>query len=135
MKKVDIWWHTDLPSLIMVSQKSGNIINISSIWGNVGASMEVAYSASKSALIGYTKALAKEVGYSGINVNCVCPGVIDTPMNANFNEQEMTDIISSIPAGRLGKSKEIADLCLFLASEKADYINGAVISADGGYSL
>ena len=119
----------------MINRNSGKIINISSVWGINGASMESVYSASKFALVGLTKSLAKEVAGSKINVNCVCPGVIDTPMNANFNEQEITDIISSIPAGRLGKSKEIADLCLFLASEKADYINGAVISADGGYSL
>lgn len=119
----------------MISAKSGKIINVSSIWGKVGASMEVAYSASKSALIGYTKALAKEVAPSGICVNCVCPGVIDTPMNSRFNESEIQDLKDQTPLGRLGKTQEVADLIYYLASESADFITGQVITCDGGITL
>jgi len=119
----------------MIERKSGKIVNISSVWGKVGASMETAYSVSKAGLIGLTKSLAKEVAPSGITVNCVCPGVIDTPMNANFSAAEMEDIISDIPSGRLGDPEEIADLVLFLCSDKADYITGQVITADVGYTL
>ncbi len=127
-----------LTSLIldgMIEKKVGKIINVSSIWGNVGASMEVAYSASKAALIGYTKALAKEVGYSGINVNCVCPGVIDTPMNARFSKEEMCELIEQTPMGRVGTGKDVAELVSFLASEKADFITGQIITVDGGFTL
>lgn len=119
----------------MISQKKGKIVNVSSIWGVVGASMEVAYSASKSAIIGYTKALAKEVGYSGINVNCVCPGVIDTKMNARFSESEMAELIDSTPLGRIGKGEDVAELVGFLSSEKSDFITGQVITIDGGFTL
>lgn len=119
----------------MIEKKSGKIINVSSIWGNVGASMEVAYSASKSALIGYTKALAKEVGYSGINVNCVCPGVIDTPMNARFSKEEMDALINETPMGRIGKGEDVAELVSFLVSDKADFITGQIITIDGGFTL
>ena len=119
----------------MIECKSGKIVNVSSIWGNVGASMEVAYSASKSALIGYTKALAKEVGYSGINVNCVCPGVIDTPMNSRFTKEEIDELIASTPVGRLGKGEDVAEIVEFLLSERADFITGQVITIDGGFTL
>ncbi len=119
----------------MIERKSGKIINVSSVWGNVGASMEVCYSATKSALIGYTKALAKEVGPSGITVNCICPGVIDTSMNNRFSEAEMAQLIDSTPLMRIGKPKDVADLVSFLASEKADFITGQVITVDGGFSL
>lgn len=119
----------------MINAKKGKIINVSSIWGAVGASMEVAYSASKSALIGYTKALAKELAPSGICVNCVCPGVIDTPMNARFNAQEMQELKDQTPLGRLGNSKEIADLIYYLSSDSADFITGQVITCDGGITL
>lgn len=119
-----------LPS--MIRRKSGVIINISSIWGECGASCEVDYSASKSAVIGFTKALAKEVGPSGIRVNCVCPGVIDTDMNARLTIQEVEDIVDSIPLERLGKPEDVANAVLFLASDKADYISGAVLSVNGG---
>lgn len=119
----------------MISAKRGKIVNISSIWGNVGASMEVCYSASKSAIIGYTKALAKEVGYSGINVNCVCPGVIDTKMNSRFSKEEMAELIDQTPMGRIGKGEDVAELVSFLTSDKADFITGQIITVDGGFTL
>ncbi len=119
----------------MICNGKGKIINVSSIWGLSGASMEVAYSASKSAIIGYTKALAKEVAPSGINVNCVCPGVINTKMNARLTESDIDDIKSQTPLGRLGKAEEIAELIWFLSSDKSDFITGQVITVDGGFIL
>jgi 3-oxoacyl-[acyl-carrier protein] reductase len=119
----------------MLDYGKGSIVNISSIWGNVGASLETTYSASKSGLIGLTKALAKEYGYNHINVNCVCPGVIDTEMNNNLSPKEKQDIISQIPAGRLGTADDVARLVRFLTSDENDYINGQVITIDGGYTL
>lgn len=126
---------TKLALKSMIDRKSGKIVNVSSIWGKDGASMESCYSASKSALIGFTKALAKEVGPSGINVNCVCPGVIDTKMNARFSKEEMQDLIYETPLLRLGKASEIAELIYFLSSEKANFITGQIITADGGFTL
>ena len=119
----------------MISSQKGSIINLSSMWGQVGASMEVAYSASKSAMIGYTKALAKEVAPSGITVNCVCPGVIDTKMNARFTKEDIDELIEQTPLGRIGKATDIASLVYFLASEDAQFIKGQVITCDGGFSL
>jgi 3-oxoacyl-[acyl-carrier protein] reductase len=120
---------------LMVSNKSGNIVNISSIWGSVGASMEVAYSASKSALIGYTKALAKEVAPSGIRVNCVCPGVIDTKMNSRFSKEEIQELIEQTPLGRLGSGEDVANAVCFLASDESSFITGQVVTVDGGFTL
>ena len=119
----------------MISKKNGKIINISSMWGVHGASMEVAYSASKSALIGYTKALAKEVGPSNINVNCVCPGLIDTKMNAHLSKEELSSLIDCTPLSRIGTPKDVANLVTFLASESANFITGECITIDGGFSL
>ncbi|MBR5192385.1 MAG: 3-oxoacyl-ACP reductase FabG [Clostridia bacterium] len=119
----------------MIEKKSGNIINISSIWGEVGGSLEVAYSATKSSLIGYTKALAKEVGLSGIRVNCICPGVINTAMNQRFSKEETEEIISSTPLNRLGSPTDIANLVEFLCSEKSSFITGQIITVDGGFTL
>ncbi len=119
----------------MISQKSGTIVNISSIWGNAGASMEVCYSASKAAIIGYTKALAKEVAPSGVTVNCVCPGVIDTVMNNRFNKEEMNSLIESTPLGRIGLPEDVAALVSFLASDDAGFITGQIITVDGGFTL
>ena len=117
----------------MISNKKGKIVNVSSMWGISGASCEVAYSASKSALIGYTKALAKEVGLSNINVNCVCPGVIMTDMVKNLDGKALDELKDSCALGRLGTPKDVANLCLFLASEKASFITGQAISVDGGF--
>ena len=119
----------------MIDKKYGKIINVSSIWGNVGASMEVAYSASKAALIGYTKALAKELAPSKITVNCVCPGVIDTPINARFSIKEMQALKEETPIGRIGKAEEVAELIYFLSIEKSDFITGQIITCDGGFTL
>lgn len=119
----------------MIEKKCGKIVNVSSMWGIVGASMEVAYSASKSALIGYTKALAKELAPSNINVNCVCPGVIDTPMNASFSEQDLFALKEQTPLGRLGTPQDVAELVYFLSQECSSFITGQVISCDGGFIL
>lgn len=117
----------------MISEKRGRIINISSIWGIGGASCEVHYSAAKAAVIGFTKALAKEVGLSGITVNCVAPGVIDTDMNAMFDEDTLSELAEETSLGRLGSANDVANAVGFLASEKADYITGQVITVDGGF--
>lgn len=117
----------------MVSQKSGKIINISSIWGQVGSSCEVAYSAAKAGVIGLTKALAKELAPSGINVNAVAPGIIDTSMNAGLTVEEINEFVSNVPLGRIGTPDEIAAAVMFLASDEADYITGQVLGVNGGY--
>lgn len=119
----------------MISRQSGNIILVSSIWGNNGASMEVCYSATKASLIGLTKSLAKEVSYSKINVNCVCPGVVDTPMNSRFTTEEMEEIISSTPMGRTCSPQEVAKLVYFLTTNDAKFITGQTITIDGGFTL
>lgn len=119
----------------MIANGRGNIINISSVWGSVGASMEVAYSASKSAIIGYTKALAKEVAPSGIRVNCVCPGVIDTKMNSRFSKEEMAELIDETPLGRLGTGEDVALAVKFLASDDSSFITGQILTVDGGFTL
>jgi len=119
-----------LPDLI--SKKKGKIINISSIWGETGASCEVHYSASKSAMIGFTKALAKELGLSGICVNAVCPGVIETEMNASLGEDVINELKDEIPLAQIGTCSDVAKSCLFLASDAADYITGQVLSVNGG---
>ncbi len=119
----------------MIHQKSGKIVNVSSVWGVVGASCEVHYSAAKAGLIGLTKALAKEVAPSGIQVNCVAPGIIETPMNNNLTADELTDFVNEIPLGRMGEASEVAQLIYFLCSDSADYITGQVISQDGGIAI
>lgn len=119
----------------MIERKKGNIIFISSVWGKVGGSMESAYSASKSALIGFSKAVAKEVGDSGINVNAICPGVIDSPMNSRFNGEEMGELISKTPLRRIGTPLDVARAVLFLASERAGFITGETITIDGGFTV
>lgn len=118
----------------MVHNKFGRIINVSSVWGVRGASCEVHYSASKSALIGFTKALAKELALSGITVNCVCPGFIDTRMNSHLDGDERAAVIEEIPMNRAGKPEEVAQAILFLASEKASYITAQVLGVDGGWN-
>ena len=110
----------------------GSIINISSIWGEVGASCEVAYSASKGAVIAFTKALAKELAPSKVRVNCVSPGVIDTGMNAHLSSTEMDELINQIPLGRLGRPEEVAHACVYLAENA--YVTGEVLSVGGGFA-
>ena len=116
----------------MVHKKSGNIITVSSIWGQTGASCEVAYSASKAAVIGFTKALAKELGPSGIRVNCVCPGVIDTDMNANLSESDLDALRDETPLCSIGTPSDIAETVRFLASDSAKFITGQVLAVNGG---
>lgn len=115
----------------MLEKHKGNIINISSIWGNVGASCEVIYSASKGGINSFTKALAKEVAPSQIRVNAVSCGVINTQMNNFLNDEEKQMLIDEIPASRFGEPQEIAEMLLFLASSKAQYLNGQIITMDG----
>lgn len=116
----------------MVSRKKGKIINISSVWGNVGASMEVAYSASKGGINAFTKALAKELGPSNIQVNAIACGIIDTDMNQCFDEEELEALVQEIPADRLGKPQEVAELALQLC-EGNEYLTGQIITLDGGW--
>lgn len=117
----------------MIQRKKGSIVVVSSIWGRQGASCEVHYSASKAALIGMAKALAKEVAPSGITVNCVAPGVIDTQMCACFDAQTMAALAQETPMGRIGKPRDVAEAVYFLSSEKALFITGQVLGVDGGF--
>lgn len=118
----------------MINRKGGVIINISSVFGEVGGSCEVDYSASKAGIIGFTKALAKEVGPANIRVNCVCPGVIDTDMNDELTFEDVEALCDEIPLQRMGNAEEIADLVAFLASDKATYITGSVFDVNGGWN-
>lgn len=119
----------------MIHNKSGRVINISSMWGITGASCEVHYSAAKAAVIGMTKALAKELGPSGITVNAIAPGVISTEMNGNISEEIMDELKEETPIGRIGTPEDIAETALFLASPKASFITGEVISVNGGFVI
>ena len=116
----------------MVKNKVGRIINISSISGLMGNPGQVNYSSSKSALNGFTKSLAKELGSRNITVNCVAPGFIETDMTSFLDDDSKVNIISSIPLNRLGKADDVSDLVMFLASDEASYITGQTISIDGG---
>lgn len=139
-------WHgvmsTNLDSLFytskfgvpkMLAKHQGKIINISSVWGNVGASMEVAYSASKGAVNSFTKALAKELAPSNIQVNAIACGLINTDMNACFSEEELHYIIEEIPSDRIGQPEEVARLCYMLA-EAPEYLTGQIITIDGAWT-
>lgn len=117
----------------MIHNKYGRIINVSSMWGVVGASCEVHYSASKAAVIGMTKALAREVAPSGITVNCIAPGVIDTPMNKGFDEETIAALREETPVGRLGTPEDIAQAIVFLADKKSSFITGQTLGIDGGF--
>lgn len=119
----------------MINKKSGKIINISSMWGQTGGSCEVHYSASKAALIGFTKALAKEVGPSGINVNCIAPGVIMTDMNACYSKETLNELKNETPLERLGAPEDIAEAAAFLASEKSSFITGQILGVNGGFVI
>ena len=116
----------------MVHSKSGRIINISSVWGNVGASCEVAYSACKGGINSFTRALGKELAPSNITVNAIACGVIDTDMNRCFSEEERAELVAEIPAERMGQPQEVAELALSIASGHA-YLNGQIITLDGGW--
>ena len=105
------------------------------MWGQVGASCEVHYSTAKAALIGMTKALAKEVGPSGIQVNCVAPGVIETGMNAGLDEEARRQLAEETPLGRLGTPEEVAAAVAFLASSEADFITGQILGVNGGFVI
>lgn len=117
----------------MVHRKAGSIVNLSSIWGLAGASCEVPYSAAKGAVISFTKALAKELGPSGIRVNCVAPGVIDTDMMAAFSAEDRAALADETPLGRLGSPAEVAAAVAFLAGPDAAFITGQTLSVDGGF--
>lgn len=117
----------------MVNQKYGRIINITSMWGQVGASCEVAYSASKAGVIGLTKALAKELAPSNITVNAISPGLIETSMNANVSIDDLNSFVEDIPLGRIGNTSDVANAVLFLANDSSDYITGQIIGVNGGY--
>lgn len=123
--------HAALPS--MISRKSGQIITISSMWGEVGASCEAAYSAAKAGVIGLTRALAKEVGPSGVQVNCVSPGVIQSRMNETLEPQDLEALANDTPLGRIGAPKEVAEAVAFLASDAAGFITGQVLGVNGGF--
>lgn len=116
----------------MIRNHSGKIINISSIWGISGSACESCYSASKGAVIAFTKSLAKELGPSGITVNCVAPGFIDTDMNKNVSNEDRDAFCAETPIGRIGTADEVAKSVLFLASDGADFITGQIIGCDGG---
>lgn len=119
----------------MIKNHDGVILNISSMWGQVGASCESHYSAAKAGVIGLTKALAKELGLSGIRVNCICPGVVMTDMMQNFDEQTINELKQETPLNKLGTPKDIADAALFLCSGKAGFITGQVLGVNGGFVI
>lgn len=116
----------------MIKQKQGSIVTLSSMWGEVGGSCESVYSATKAAVIGLTKALAKELGPSGIRVNCVSPGVIDTDMNGNLSQSDISALCDQTPLCRIGNPDEVADLIYYLCGPNSSFITGQVISAGGG---
>lgn len=118
-----------------IHRKEGRIVSLSSMWGQVGASCEVAYSASKAAVIGLTRALAKELGPSGITVNCVAPGVIDTDMNGRLSPEVMEALREETPLERLGRPEDVARTVYFLASEEGGFFTGQVLSPNGGFVM
>jgi 3-oxoacyl-[acyl-carrier protein] reductase len=119
----------------MLKRHNGVILNISSMWGQVGASCEVHYSASKAGVIGLTKALAKEVGLSGIRVNCICPGVVMTDMMKSFDKQTIQELKEESPLNMLGTGQDIGEAAVFLCSERAKFITGQVLGVNGGFVI
>ncbi len=119
----------------MISRHSGVIVNVASVWGEVGAACEVHYSAAKAGIIGFTKALAKEVGPSGIRVNCISPGVIDTDMNRCHSAETMAELAEETPLGRIGTPDDAAAAIAFLASDAAQFITGQILPVNGGFSI
>ena len=119
----------------MIKNKRGSIVNISSMWGQTGASCESFYSASKGAVTAFTKALAKELGPSGIRVNCVSPGVIDTDMNASYSEADIEALAAETPLCRIGKPEEVAEAVFFLISDAASFITGQELAVNGGFVI
>ena len=117
----------------MISRRYGRIINVGSIWGQVGASCETHYSAAKAGLIGLTKGLAKEVGLSGVTVNCICPGVIETDMLASFTQDDLAALADETPVGRLGTPEDIARSILWLADPQSSFITAQIIGVNGGF--
>ena len=119
----------------MIANRSGKIINISSMWGVVGASVESLYSASKAAINNLTLSLAKELGPSNITINTICPGLINTKMNGNLSEEDKAEIIFNTPLRRIGTTKDVANLVEFLVGEKSNFLTGQIITLDGGLTL
>ena len=119
----------------MLRQHSGVIVNVASVWGETGAACEVHYSAAKAGIIGFTKALAKEVGPSGIRVNCVSPGVIDTDMNRMHDAKTMQTLAEETPLGRIGTPEDCAEVIAFLCSERAGFLTGQIIPVNGGFLI
>ena len=126
---------TSAVSKHMIHEQYGKIINISSMWGIVGASMESLYSASKAAINTFTRSLAKELGPSNITVNSICPGLIDTKMNSCLTKETIDEIVNYTPLKRIGKPEDVANLVEFLIDEKSNFITGQIISVDGGFIL
>ena len=119
----------------MVKQHSGSIVNISSVWGNNGASCEAVYSATKGGINAFTKAMAQELAPSGIRVNAVCPGVIKTDMLNCFTDEDLQSLADETPLGRLGTVQDVADMVQFLLSDKAGFVTGQLITVDGGFAM
>ena len=133
MKSVYLVTRAAIPD--MIKKQCGKILNISSMWGIAGASCEVCYSASKAAVIGFTKALAKELGPSGINVNCIAPGVIDTDMNKSLDDETRAELAAETPLMKLGNVTDIAKAAAFIVSDDASFITGQILSVDGGITI
>lgn len=116
----------------MIERRGGSIVTVSSMWGETGGACEALYSASKAGIIGLTRAVAKEVGSAGIRVNCISPGVIDTPMNADLLPEDVDSLVEETPLGRIGMAEEVAEAICFLAGEGAGFITGQVLPVNGG---